>query len=97
MFPASFAPYLLKLLMPKIMDHFMEMFKLDKVLQYVEQPNDADVRIDKVESQIKMLAEDQHPPIFTEEMKKEIVNRLDKLEEFEQQVRRKKAFKRKDG
>ena len=97
MFPASFAPYLLKLLMPKIMDHFMEMFKLDKVLQYVEQPNDADIRIDKVETQIKMLAEDQHPPIFTEEMKKKIVDRLDRLEEFEQQVRRKKAFKRKDG
>tara|TARA_R100001530_G_C4212731_1_gene127885 strand:- start:30 stop:323 length:294 start_codon:yes stop_codon:yes gene_type:complete len=97
MLSASFAPYLLKLLMPKIMDHFMEMFKLDKVLQYVEQPNDADIRIDKVETQIKMLAEDQHPPIFTEEMKKKIVDRLDRLEEFEQQVRRKKAFKRKDG
>ena len=97
MLPASFVPYLLKLLMPKIMDHFMEMFKLDKVLQYVEQPNDADIRIDKVETQIKMLAEDQHPPIFTEEMKKKIVDRLDRLEEFEQQVRRKKAFKRKDG
>ena len=97
MLPASFAPMLLKLLMPKIMDHFMEMFKLDKVLKYVEQPNDADQRIDKLETQIIMLAEDQHPPIFTEEMKQEIVDRLGKLEEFEKQVKRKKAFKRKDG
>ena len=75
----------------------MEMFKLDKVLKYVEQPNDADQRIDKLETQIIMLAEDQHPPIFTEEMKQEIVDRLGKLEEFEKQVKRKKAFKRKDG
>ena len=60
MLPASFAPMLLKLLMPKIMDQFMEMFKLDKVLKYVEQPNDADQRIDKLETQIIMLAEDQH-------------------------------------
>ena len=82
--------------MPKIMDQFMEMFKLDKVLKYVEQPNDADQRIDKLETQIIMLAEDQHPPIFTEEMKQELVDRLGKLEEFEKQVRRKKAFKRKE-
>ena len=60
MLPVSFIPMLLKLLMPKIMDQFMEMFKLDKVLKYVEQPNDADQRIDKLETQIIMLAEDQH-------------------------------------
>ena len=75
--------------MPKIMDQFMEIFKLDKVLQYVEQPNDADLRIDKLEVQIQMLAEDSHPP-------KPFDERIGKLEEFEKQVRRKKAFKRKD-
>ena len=42
--------------MPKIMDHFMEIFKLDKVLQYVEQPNDADKEIEKHKEQINMLA-----------------------------------------
>ena len=61
MIPASFAPMILKLIMPKLMDHVMEVFKLDKVLQYVEQPNDADNRIDKLETQIKMLAKDSHP------------------------------------
>ena len=42
MIPASFAPMILKLVMPKVTDHIMKVFKLDKVLQYVEQPNDAD-------------------------------------------------------
>tara|TARA_R100001594_G_scaffold143259_1_gene191009 strand:+ start:2337 stop:2591 length:255 start_codon:yes stop_codon:yes gene_type:complete len=54
--PASFAPMLLKLLMPKIMDHFMKVFKLDKVLQYVEQPNELDIEAKKHREQIDMLA-----------------------------------------
>ena len=91
MIPASFAAMILKIALP-------EMRKLliphDK---YKDEPNDADIRIDKLEVQMKMVAEDQHPPIFTEEMQKELVDRLDKLEEFEKQVRRKKAFKRKDN
>ena len=47
MLPASFAPMILKLIMPKMMDHFMQVFKLDKVLQYVEQPNELDVEVKK--------------------------------------------------
>ena len=82
---------ILKLILPQIREILVPLF------EYKDEPNDADIRIDKVETQIKMLAEDQHPPIFTEEMKKKIVDRLDRLEEFDQQVRRKKAFKRKDG
>ena len=42
MIPASFAPMILKLVMPKVTDHIMKVFKLDKVLEYVEQPNEAD-------------------------------------------------------
>ena len=56
MIPATFAPMLLKLLMPKIMDHFMNVFKLDKVLQYVEQPNELDIESKKHREQIDMLA-----------------------------------------
>ena len=49
MIPASFAPMILKLIMPKIMDHFMKVFELDKVLRYVEQPNELDVQMEDVE------------------------------------------------
>ena len=69
MIPASFAPMILKLIMPKLMDHFMKVFKLDKVLQYVEQPNELDVKMSSVDLKIKamedMLIEldrDSHPP-----------------------------------
>ena len=103
MIPASFAPMLLRLLMPKIMDQFMEIFKLDKVLKYVEQPNELDVEMENVhkkcsdiamklnamESVLKDLDNDSHPI-------QPFDDRITKLEEFEKQVRRKKAFKRKD-
>ena len=66
MFPASFAPYIIKLIAPKltekIANHVAKAFKLPQVLNYMELPNDADQRIDKLEAQIEMLAEDQHPP-----------------------------------
>ena len=76
MIPASFAPMILKLVMPKIMDQFLEIFKLDKVLKYVEQPNELDVQMENVEkkctdisiklnaveSVLKDLDDDSHPP-----------------------------------
>ena len=49
MIPATFAPMILKLIMPKLMDHFMKVFKLDKVLEYVEKPNELDVQMEDVE------------------------------------------------
>ena len=68
MIPATFAPMILKLIMPKLMDHFMKVFKLDKVLQYVEQPNELDVQMASINSKIEamedMLIEldkDSHP------------------------------------
>ena len=56
MLPASFAPMILKLILPKVSDHFMKVFKLDKVLKYVEDDNEADLEIKKHKEQINMLA-----------------------------------------
>ena len=56
MIPASFAPMIAKLVMPKIMDHFMKVFKLEKIIQYVEQPNDADRLGEKNQEHITMIA-----------------------------------------
>ena len=56
MIPASFAPMILKLVMPKIMDHIMSVFKLDKVLKYVEQPNEADLMGKQNKEHIAMIA-----------------------------------------
>jgi hypothetical protein len=68
MIPATFAPMILKLIMPKLMDHFMKVFKLDKVLQYVEQPNELDDQVADMRIELKVLKQhiidldkDSHP------------------------------------
>ena len=48
MMAASFAPMILKLILPKLMDHVIKVFKLDKVLEYVEKPNELDVQMEDV-------------------------------------------------
>ena len=69
MIPATFAPMILKLIMPKLMDHFMKVFKLDKILQYVEQPNELDDQVADMKIELKVLKQhiidldkDSHPP-----------------------------------
>ena len=93
MIPATFAPMILKLIMPKLMDHFMKVFKLDKVLQYVEQPNELDDQVADIRRDLKILRQhiidldkDSHP-------EKPFEDRIAKLEKFEKQVRNKKVFK----
>ena len=56
MIPASFAPMILKLVMPKVTDHLMKVFKLDKVLEYVEKPNEADLMGKQNKEHIAMIA-----------------------------------------
>ena len=94
---------LLKIILPKVMDHVAKVFKLSKVLSYVEQDNELDVQMRDIEKKctdigfkvtamqtlIKDLDDKSHP-------KQDFDERIDRLEEFEKQVRRKKAFKRKD-
>ena len=98
--------------MPKLMDHIMKVFKLDKVLSYVESDNELDVAVADIYRKTKIidvkikqmqevlgeLENSSHPPQDFDEriVKLEEYNSFF-LEEFEKQVRRKKAFKRKDA
>ena len=50
MLPASFAPMLLKLILPEIREILVPLFK------YKDEPNDADKEIEKHKEQINMLA-----------------------------------------
>ena len=95
---------LLKIILPKVMDHVAKVFKLPKVLSYVEQDNELDVQMRDVEQKctdigfkvtamktvLKDLNDKSHP-------KQDFDDRISWLEEFAKQVKRKKAFKRKDG
>ena len=48
---------IIKWLIPKIVGHIVKSFKLDKVLNYVEKPNDADKKIKSLEKRIKIIEE----------------------------------------
>ena len=92
---------LLKLLLPKVADYVAKLFKLDKVLRYVEETNELDVQVVDIEKKctdtafkvtamqdvLKGLGGDQHPPAID-------------LEEWEQmkadmkKIRNKGAFKK---
>ena len=94
MFPMSFAPMVLKWVLPEVREILVPLFK------YKDEPNDADKKLivqeKKLESQgkeLKLLREmvidlgkDSHP-------EKPFDDRITKLEIFEKQVRNKKAFK----
>tara|TARA_R100001230_G_C5645251_1_gene150915 strand:- start:389 stop:613 length:225 start_codon:yes stop_codon:yes gene_type:complete len=55
-------PLLLKLLLPKILDHLLAVFKLDKVLDYVENPNILDRKVKKLETKVEQLEKVAHEP-----------------------------------
>ena len=94
MFPVSFAPMVLKWVLPEVREILVPLFK------YKDEPNDADKKLivqeKKLESQekeLKLLREmvidlgkDSHP-------EKPFEDRITKLEAFVKQVRNKKAFK----
>ena len=94
MLPISFAPMVLKWVLPEVREILVPLFK------YKDEPNDADKKLivqeKKLESQgkeLKLLREmvidlgkDSHP-------EKPFEDRITKLEVFEKQVRNKKVFK----
>ena len=59
------AKAVLKLIMPDIVEHLMKIFKMDKLVNYMELPNDADKGVEKlkvdgemVKSQIKDMTDE---------------------------------------
>tara|TARA_R100000742_G_C4274296_1_gene94218 strand:- start:1032 stop:1277 length:246 start_codon:yes stop_codon:yes gene_type:complete len=73
-----------KMILNKLVDVVLKQvtkrFKLKKVLDYVEKPNDADDRIDKLELDVHSLKKDTHPPIFSTKDYKSLLKRISKLE-----------------
>ena len=92
---------LLKLVLPKVLDHVMKVFKLDKVLRYVEEDNELDVQVRDIEQKctdigfrvtamqdvLKDLGEDQHPPVID-------LDEWKQVKEDMMKIRNKKAFKK---
>ena len=53
---------LLRFLLPKILDHLLMVFKLDKVLDYVEKPNELDEKVEQLEDKVIELERVAHEP-----------------------------------
>ena len=91
---------LLKLLLPKVADYVAKIFKLDKVLKYVEDTNELDVQVLDIEQKctdigfkvtamqdiLKGLGEDQHPPVIDLDEWEDVKNTIKK-------IKNKKAYK----
>ena len=55
----------LKFVVPKVLDIIVKQFKLDKMeklIEYMDNPNEADRKIEDLEGRLKTLEEISHPP-----------------------------------
>ena len=69
MIVAKIAKAVLKLIMPDVTEHLLKVFKLDRVVDYMELPNEADRGVLKlqdelnmIKGQLKDMVKDAHPP-----------------------------------
>ena len=90
----------LKLILPKIVDHISKIFKLGKVLNYVENDNELDVQMRDVEQKctdigfkvtamqtvLKDLNDDSHPPVID-------LEEWESMKDTIKKIKNKKAFK----
>tara|TARA_R100000781_G_C4029594_1_gene110130 strand:- start:377 stop:613 length:237 start_codon:yes stop_codon:yes gene_type:complete len=51
------AKAVLKIIMPDVIEHFIRIFKLNKLVDYMELPNSADRKIEKLEVKNKAMTE----------------------------------------
>ena len=65
-----------KLLINKVINLLAKNFKLFKLMEYVEKPNELDHKVVELESRISKLEKESHPPIFTNEEKALIDTRI---------------------
>ena len=80
------AQAVLKLIMPNIIEHMMKVFKLDKLVNYMELPNEADRGVLKLQDQINILTgtikemeKDIHPPVIDLDEWNDVKNTIKKL------------------
>ena len=76
------AKAVLKLILPDVTEHLLKVFKLDKIMDYVELDNVADRKIAKLEEQMKMVAKDIHPPAINLKEWKELKADMKKIKKL---------------
>ena len=78
------AKAVLKLIMPDVIEHMMKVFKLDKLVNYMELPNEADKGVKAIKTELEMMKDELRDANKTIEDFKGVMNK----------VKNKKAFKK---
>ena len=86
------AKAVLKLIMPDVVEHLMKIFKMDKLVNYMELPNEADRGVSKLQDEVNILkdtikdmAKDIHPPAINLkewEEAKDILKKVKNMKKF---------------
>ena len=92
MIVGKIAKAVLKLIMPDIIEHMMKIFKMDKLVNYMELPNEADRGVLKLQDEVNILkgvikdmAKDIHPPAIDLkewEEAKDILRKVKNMKKF---------------
>ena len=69
MIVGKIAGAVLKLILPDVTEHLLRVFKLDKVVNYMELPNDADRGVEKLKVENEML----------KDQVKDVMNQVNKI------------------
>ena len=56
-FVGKIAKAVLEIIMPDVTEQLLRVFKLDKLVDYMELPNEADRKVEKLEEKNKMITE----------------------------------------
>ena len=86
------AKAVLKLIMPDMVEHLMKVLKLEKLVNYMELPNEADKGVLKLQDEVNILkgvikdmAKDIHPPAIDLkewEEAKDILRKVKNMKKF---------------
>tara|TARA_Y100000310_G_C20090901_1_gene538208 strand:+ start:177 stop:464 length:288 start_codon:yes stop_codon:yes gene_type:complete len=87
---AKLAQKILRLIMPQIIEHLLKIFKMDKLLDYMEKPNELDSAVDEIKIEQEAIKG------FFEGFQKQlddINNKSKETERIIKKIKNKKIFK----
>ena len=76
---SKIAKSVLKLVMPDIIEHLMKLFKMDKLVNYMELPNEADKGVEKLKVANEMVKSELKDMVNEVNKIKNILNKVKKL------------------
>ena len=76
------AKAVLKLITPDVVEHLLKVFKLDKLVNYMELPNDADKGVKAIKSELEMIKDELRDANKTMEDVKDFMKKVKNMRKF---------------